>query len=242
MSQDAVSDLSEPGVLRVGVNLGNILLVTGKSADGSPEGVSPDMGAALAERLGVKVRLVTFATPGEVADAIAEDAWDIALIAHEPKRAETLSFCQAYVEIPSTYLVPAGSKLASIDDVDQPGVRIAVSDRAAYDLYLTRTLKHATLHRAPGLPGAVKLFVDEKLDALAGLAPALIENAEEIPGARVLPGSYTAVRQAIATKPAAKALHAFVNDFLSEAKAGGLVQKLIDKHGVTGKLQVATDG
>ena len=85
MGTSILSELGKPGTLRVGVNLGNILLVTGESANGGPEGISPDMGAEIARRLGVEVEYVTFATPGEVADAVTEDAWDIALIAVEPK-------------------------------------------------------------------------------------------------------------------------------------------------------------
>lgn len=241
MTQDAISDLADPKTLRVGVNVGNILLVTGKAANGDPEGISPDIGKMIAERLGVAVKLVAYPRPGDVADAAVRNEWDICLIAHEPKRAETIGFCQAYVEILSTYLVPAGSSIKSIEDVDKPGVRIAVSERSAYDLYLERTIKHATLHRGVGLPGALKVFVDEKLDALAGLVPALLDNAKELPGSTVLPGYFTLVRQAVGTRPEAKALNAFVNGVLTEAKADGTVQKLIDKHGVTGKLQVATD-
>lgn len=239
MYEDILSELSEPGVLRVGVNLGNILLVTGESANGDPEGVSPDMSGAIARKLGVDVRYVTRPTPGELADALAEDAWDIGLIAIEPKRAETIKFSDPYVEIEATYLVTGDSPLQSIEDVDQPGVRIAVSERAAYDLYLSRTLKHATLHRAKGLPGAFELFKTEKLDALAGLVPALRENAESLPGSRLIPGRYTAVQQAIGTKPENTHMAAFVNAFVNEAIASGFVAELIDKHGVTGKLQVA---
>jgi polar amino acid transport system substrate-binding protein len=240
MTQDALSELTVPGTLRVGINLGNILLVTGTSPAGDPEGVAPDMAAAIAGRLGVAASYVTYATPGEVADAAERDEWDIALIAVEPKRAEVIAFCNAYCEIEATYLVPAGSPFQSVEDVDRPGVRIAVSDRAAYDLYLTRTLKHAELHRAKGLPAAFELFVTEKLDALAGLVPALKENAESLPGSRVLDGRYTSVRQAIGTKPECVALKAFVEQFLAEAKESGLVAELIEKHGVEGKLQVAS--
>lgn len=240
MTRDALSELSVSGTLRVGINLGNILLVTGASATGDPQGVAPDMAAAMGERLGVDVSYVTFATPGEVADAVERDEWDIGLIAAEPKRAEKIAFCDAYVEIEATYLVPEGSPLQSIEDVDQPGVRIAVSDRAAYDLYLTRTLGHAELYRAKGLAGAFELFVTEKLDALAGLVPALRENAENLPGSRVLGGRYTSVRQAVGTKPENTALKAFVAQFIAEAKASGLVAELIEKHGVKGKLQVAS--
>ena len=240
MNQDALSELTVPGTLRVGINLGNILLVTGTSPTGDPQGVAPDMAAALAERLGVAVSYVTFATPGEVADAVERDVWDIGLIAMEPKRAEKIAFCDAYVEIEATYLVPENSPLQSIEDVDQPGVRIAVSNRAAYDLYLTGTLKHAELHRAEGLLGAFGLFVTEKLDALAGLVPALKENAENLPGSRVMDGRYTSVRQAVGTKPENAALKAIVEQFIAEAKESGLVAELLEKHGVKGKLQVAS--
>ena len=239
MSEAAAAELGRPGTLRVGINLANILLVTGRGPAGEPRGVAPDMAAALAGRLGVAVEYVTFDTPGEVADAVAHDRWDIGLIAEEPKRAETIAFCDAYVEIEATYLVPAGSPIQSIEEVDRPGVRVAVADRAAYDLYLSRTLKHAELHRAKGLPGAVELFKREKLDALAGLVPALKDNAESFPGSRLLPGRYTTVRQAVGTKPQNEALKAFVQQFIADAKASGLVAELIDRHGVTGKLQVA---
>jgi len=241
MTDTALSDLTVPGTLRVGINLGNILLVTGTGPAGDPQGVAPDMAAALAERLGVGVSYITYATPGEVADAAARDEWDIGLIAVEPKRAEVIGFCDAYVEIEVTYLVPAGSALQSIEDVDRPGVRIAVSDRSAYDLYLTRTLKHAELHRAKGLPGALALFAAEKLDALAGLVPALMDNAASLPGSRILDGRITAVRQAIGTKPECIALNAVTEQFIADAKASGFVAGLIEKHGVKGKLQVAGD-
>ncbi len=240
MTDDALSELSQPGTLRAAINLGNILLVTGTGPAGEPQGVAPDLAAALARRLGVGISCVTFATPGEVADALERDAWDIGLIAAEPKRAETIAFSDAYVEIEATYLVPAGSPLRSIADVDRPGIRIAVSDRSAYDLYLTRSLVHAELHRAKGLAGALALFTTEKLDALAGLVPALRENAATLPGARVLDGRYTSVRQAIGTKPENAGLKAFVARFVADAKASGLVAELIEKHGVEGKLQVAS--
>ena len=239
MSDAALSELTDPGTLRVGINLGNILLVTGTGPAGDPEGVAPDMAAAIAERLGVGVSYVTFDTPGEVADALERDEWDIGLIAEEPKRAEKIAFSDAYVEIECTYLVPEDSPFQTIGDVDQPDVRIAVSDRAAYDLYLTRTLKHAELHRAKGLAGALALFRTEKLDALAGLVPALKENAESLPGSRVLDGGFSSVLQAIGTKPENAGLKAIVAQFIQEAKESGLVARLIEKHGVKGKLQVA---
>jgi polar amino acid transport system substrate-binding protein len=239
MSKDIVSELAPSGTLRAGINLGNILLVTGATPEGDPMGVSPDIAHAIADRLGVAVSYVQFASPGEVADAVGNDAWDIALIAAEPTRAETIAFTSAYVEIEATYLVPADSPLHSIEDVDRPGVRIAISGRSAYDLYLTRNLKHAELHRAKGLKSAFDLFVDQDLDALAGLRPALIRNAETFPDARVLDGSYTTVQQAIGTKPENTAAAAFLQKFVAEAKESGLIARLIERHGVAGRLQVA---
>ncbi len=236
-----LADLDNAATLRAGINLGNILLVTGKAPNGDPQGVSPDMAAALAAQLGVAIEYRTYASPGEVADAAARNEWDIGLIAEDPERAEVIDFCDAYVEIVATYLVPADSTLQAIDDVDRPGIRIAVSERSAYDLYLSRYLKHAELRRANGLAAAFELFKRERLDALAGLLPALKDNAAELPGARVLDGSFTSVRQAMATRPGRTALNEFVRDFIAGARETGLVSTLIEKHGVSGKLQVAVD-
>jgi polar amino acid transport system substrate-binding protein len=241
MSQDVISELAPGGTLRAGINLSNPLLVTGSSPTGEPVGVSPDLARAIADRLGVALSYVPFASPGEVADAAGSDTWDIALIAAEPARAETIAFSPAYVEIEATYLVPASSALHLIEDVDRPGVRIAVSDRSAYDLYLTRTLKHAELHRAKGLAGAVNLFVGEKLDALAGLRPALNQDAEKLPDVRILDGRYTTVQQAVGTKPENILATVFLRDFVAEARKSGLVAQLIERHGVVGRLLVATD-
>ncbi len=240
MSNDVVAELAPNGTMRAGINMSNPLLVTGRTSDGDPVGVSPDMAAAIADRLGVQVKLVQFPSPGVLADALAEDAYDIGLIAAEPARAETIAFTDAYVEIEATYLVPPGSHLNVIADVDKPGIRVAVSARSAYDLYLTRTLEHAELVRAQGLGGALALLTDEKLDVLAGLRPALNEDVKSLPGARIMEGRYTTVQQAIGTNPKNAAAAAFLRDFVAEAKQSGLVASLIEKHGVEGRLLVAS--
>ncbi|MFP6699338.1 MAG: transporter substrate-binding domain-containing protein [Alphaproteobacteria bacterium] len=240
MSNDVVAELAPNGTMRAGINMSNPLLVTGRTSDGDPVGVSPDMAAAIADRLGVQVKLVQFPSPGVLADAMAEDAYDIGLIAAEPARAETIAFTDAYVEIEATYLVPPGSHLNVIADVDKPGIRVAVSARSAYDLYLTRTLEHAELVRAQGLGGALALLTDEKLDVLAGLRPALNEDVKSLPGARIMEGRYTTVQQAIGTNPKNAAAAAFLRDFVAEAKQSGLVASLIEKHGVEGRLLVAS--
>src|SRR6202007_1717904 len=126
MSPGIVAELAPTGVLRAGINLSNFLLVTGKSPAGDPEGVAPDMAREIATRLGVPVRYITFKSPGDLADEAGKDFWDVGLIGAEPQRAETIAFTAAYVEIEATYLVPAGSPLQAIGDVDTAGARIAV--------------------------------------------------------------------------------------------------------------------
>ena len=239
MLEQVRAELAPTGVLRAGINMSNFLLVTGSTPDGDPEGVSPDMARAVAERLGVPLKLVPFKTPGELADAAVKDVWDIGNIGAEPERAKTIAFSPAYVEIEATYLVPAGSPIQRIDDVDRDGGRIAVSARSAYGLWLSDNIKHAELVMAQGLDGSFETFVEQKLDALAGLRPRLVEDVKKLPGARILDGKFTAVQQAIGTKPDRKAGAAFLRDFVEEAKASGFVASLIEKHGVSGRLTVA---
>ncbi|HET6195228.1 MAG TPA: transporter substrate-binding domain-containing protein, partial [Acetobacteraceae bacterium] len=140
MSQSVVAELAPHGVLRAAINMSNFLLVTGRSPSGDPDGVSPDMARAIADRLGVPVKYVPFPKPGELADAAGTDTWDIGLIGAEPARAEKIAFTAAYVEIEATYLVPAGSPIQTIEEVDRPGIRIAVTARSAYDLWLERNI------------------------------------------------------------------------------------------------------
>src|SRR6516225_4682236 len=239
MSQSVVAELAPHGVLRAGINMSNFLLVTGKTPSGDPEGVSPDMARAIADRLGVPVKYVPFAKPGELADAVGDDVWDIGLIGAEPARAEKIAFTPAYVEIEATYLVPAGSPLKSVAEVDRAGVRIAVTARSAYDLWLERNIEHAQLVRSEGGDATFKQFVDEKLDALAGLRPRLLEDVEKLPGARILDGQFTAVQQAVGTARKNTAGAAFLRNFVEEAKKSGLVARLIERHNVVGRLSVA---
>ena len=235
---DVNAELAPTGVLRAGINLSNFLLVSGKSASGDPEGVAPDMARAIADKLGVPVKYVTFPSPGELADAAETNVWDIGLIGAEPQRAEKIAFTPAYVEIEATYLVPPGSKLESVAEVDQPGVRIAVFGRSAYGLWLDRNIRQATLVRSDSIDSSFRLFRDEKCDALAGLKPRLLKDVQALPGARILEGRFTAVQQAIGTARKNAAGAAFLKQFVAEAKASGFVAKLIERHKVQG-LSVA---
>lgn len=240
MTDDIVAQLAPTGTLRAGINMANVLLVTERPENGDPGGVGPDFARAIADRLGVPVSYVPYPTPGEVADAVDDGVWDIGLIGAEPSRAEKIEFTAAYVEIEATYLVPEGSPLKTVEDVDAEGVRIAVSGRSAYDLYLSRSLKHAELLRAQGLPGALELFLTEKLDALAGLRPALNGDLDKVPGGRILVGQFTAVQQAVGTARTKPEAAAYLSDVVEDAKASGLIARLIEKHGVVGRLSVAS--
>jgi polar amino acid transport system substrate-binding protein len=232
--QSVKAELAPTGVLRAGINLSNFLLVTGKGPSGDPVGVAPDMARAIADRLGVPVEYVTFATPGELADAAGTGTWDIGLIGAEPQRAEKIAFTPAYVEIEASYLVPAGSPIRNIAEVDRAGVRIAVTARTAYGLWLDRNIERAALVRAATLDAALRQFLDEKLDALAGLRPRLLADLAAVPGGRILGGRFTAVQQAIGTARANVAGAAFLARFVAEAKASGLVATLIERHKVRG--------
>ena len=238
MSDKARSELAPTGVLRAGINLSNFLLVTGRSASGDPEGVSPDMARAIAAELGVPVKYVPFKTPGELGDQAGQNVWDIGLIGAEPQRAEKIAFSAAYVEIEATYMVPADSPIKSIADVDKKGVRIAVSARSAYDLWLVNNIKNATLVQVSGLDAAYEKFMSDKLEVLAGLRPGLLKDVTKAPGLKILDGKFTAVQQAVGTAKANLAGAAFLAEFVEKAKKSGLVAELIKRHNVKG-LSVA---
>lgn len=227
------TELAPSGTLRVGLNHGNFLLVTpGSRAD--PRGVAPDLARELSRRLGVPLAFVNYDTAGKMADAAATGAWDVAFLGAEPQRAGEIAFTAAYLEIPSTYLVPAGSTLRSIADVDRAGVKIAVAAKAAYDLWLSRNIKHATLVRAEGIDASYDIFVSQRLDALSGLKPRLVSDAERLPGSRILEGQFTAVQQAVGTPRSREAGAKYLRGFVEDAKASGLVAKAIEENGVRG--------
>ncbi len=239
MAHPLAAEMAPTGTLRAAINMSNFLLVTGKTASGDPEGVAPSMAALFAERLGVPVQYHPYANPGLLADSSAEDLWDVGFVGAEPQRATYVNFTAAYVEIEATYMVREGSPFQKCADVDSPGTRIAVSARAAYDLWLERNIKHAEVSRVSGLDASFDLFVAEKMDALAGLRPKLIDDVRKLPGARLLDDKFTAVQQASCTKKGRDAGFKLLSGFIEEMKADGTVQRLIDKFGVTGRLTVA---
>jgi polar amino acid transport system substrate-binding protein len=231
---DMKKELAPSGTLRVGLNYGNFLLVLKDAPDGAPNGIAPDLGRELGRRLGVPVAFVKFKQAGQLADGVRDGKCDVGFLGAEPQRANEIAFTKAYLEIPVTFLVPAGSKIQAIADVDRAGVRVSVSARSAYDLYLSRNLKNAKLERAEGIDGSYDLFVNGKLEVLAGLKPRLVSDAQKLPGSRVLDGQITGVQQACGTTKARAAGAQYLSEFIEDVKRSGLVAKTIDKHGVKG--------
>jgi polar amino acid transport system substrate-binding protein len=229
----AKSELTPTGKLRVGINFGNFLLVT-KHSETEYTGIAVDLGRELGKRLGAPVDLVPFATAGKLADAVKASAWDVAFLGNEPQRAAEIAFSPAYLEIEATYLVPAGSTIGSIDEVDRKGVRIATAVNSAYDLYLSRNLKHATLVRANAIQGSYDVFVKDKLEVLSGLKPRLLDDAMTLPGSRVLDGRFTVVQQSVGTPQGRPAAASYLSEFAKDVKTSGFVAEAIARHKVRG--------
>lgn len=237
---EAIAALAPTGRLRAAINLSNFLLVTGEDGDGQPIGPSPGMAIALADTLGVPLEMITYSSPGLVADAAVEGVWDIGNIGAEPARAAHINFTAAYAEIEATLMVPDDSTASSLADLDKPGVRIAVKDRAAYCLWLERNLQHAELVKVNSLEASFQAFVEQGLDANAGLRPRLSQDLESYPSSRLLNGRFMAVQQAMGTpNDRDSAGIEFLQRFVEHAKVSGQVARLIDAHGVHGRLSVA---
>lgn len=221
-SPDLIRELAPTGRLRAALNFGNIVLAQ-RDAQGQPAGVTVDLARELARRLGLEVDFLSYESAGVVADQAQDGVWDIGFMARDPARATGISFTAPYVIIEGSYLVPADSPLNTIGDVDASGVRVAVGKGAAYDLFLSRTLKHAEIVRAATSADAIDLFVADKLEAVAGVKQPLIKYAAAHPGWRVIEGRFTAIEQAMAVPKGRAQAFAYVHAFVEEMKASGFV-------------------
>jgi len=228
------SELAPTGKLLVGLNHGNFLLVTPGSSATDPRGVASDLARELGRRLGVPVEFSKFETAGGLGDAARTGVWDVAFLGAEPQRAAEIAFTAAYLEIPATYLVPAGSSIRSVAEVDREGVRIAVAEKSAYELWLSRNIKHAKLVLTKGIDGSLDAFVKDKLEVLSGLRPRLLTDVQKLPGARLLDGQFTAVQQAIGTAKARATGANYLRGFVEEVKAAGFVAEAILRNNVQG--------
>ena len=239
-SPAALKDLAPTGRLRAAINFGNGVLAQ-KGANGEPRGVSAELAAALAKKLGVPLDTVKFEAAGKVFAALAKGEVDVGFIAIEQKRAAEVTFSPPYVLIEGTYLVRQDSPLKDVDDVDKPGIKIGVGLASVYDLYLTRTLKHASLVRAKvgGAAAGIPVFLEQKLDAAAGVREPLDAYVKEHPEFRVMKGAFEQIRQAMGTQKDKPAGAAYVRAFVEEMKANGFVADALKRSGQTAPVAPA---
>jgi polar amino acid transport system substrate-binding protein len=233
-SPAVLKDLAPTGKLRAGINFGNPVLAQ-RGPNGEPRGVSAELAAALAKHLGVPLEYVAFEAAGKSFAALAAGTTDVGFFAIEPVRAAEVEFSAPYVMIQGTYMVRQDSPLKDVGDVDRPGIKIGVGLASVYDLYLTRTLKHATLVRAKvgGAAAGIPIFIDQKLDAAAGVREPLDAYAKAHPEMRVMPGAFEQIGQAMGTAKGKSAGAAYVRAFVEEMKANGFVADALKRSGQT---------
>jgi polar amino acid transport system substrate-binding protein len=230
---DAVAELAFTGTLRAAINFGNPILAT-RAPSGEASGVSVDLAREAARRLGVPIDLVLFDSAGSVVQAVKERRVDLAFVAIDPVRAEDMEYTAPYVIIEGAYLVRDNSPLRGNDDVDRPGTRIVVGRGSAYDLFLTRELKSATLVRAPTSPAVTDVFLAQNLDVAAGVKQQLEADAKRVGNVRLLPGRFMVIQQAMGVPKGRLSAQVWLSDFVEEMKASGFVAAALDRHGIQG--------
>jgi polar amino acid transport system substrate-binding protein len=227
-------DLAPTGKLRVGINYGNPVLATRDPNTGQLGGVAVDLARELERRTDLPLELVGFESAGKMVEGLQAAAWDVSFLAVDPGREQEISFTAPYIEIEGTYLVPPESALGAIADVDHENVRVGVSSKSAYDLFLSRNLKHAELVRESSPEAAFELIVAGKVDALGGVRQHLVAHTEKLPGSRVLEGRFMAIQQALGIPKARQAGLSYLREFIEDVKASGLVARVLEKAGVQG--------
>ncbi|AWN35264.1 ABC transporter substrate-binding protein [Methylobacterium radiodurans] len=229
LSPEVVRAIAPTGTLRAAINYGNIVLAQ-KGPGGEPAGVSADLARELGRRLHVPVAFTTFETAGKVVEALdGLKTWDMAFLAIDPHRGQTIAFTPPYVIIEGAYMVAAGSPLTRNDEVDRPGVRIAVGRNTAYDLYLSRELKAAERVFAPTSQAALDLFRQDRLDAVASVRQPLEAYARDHADVRILPGRFMVIEQAIALPKGRPEAEAYLRRFIEEMKASGFIANALDR-------------
>jgi polar amino acid transport system substrate-binding protein len=228
------NDLAPSGTLRVGINYANPVLARKDPASGALLGVAPDLGREIGQRVGVPVDLIGFESAGKMFDALQAGAWDVAFLAIDPLRADVIDFTAPYVEIEGTYLVPSGSQLRTVADVDRSGIRVGASAGSAYDLFLSRNLKHAQLVRAPSPDDAFQLIFSGKVDVLGGVRQHLAAASAKLPGSRVFEDRFMAIQQALGIPKGHDEGARYLREFIEDVKASGFVARALEKAGISG--------
>lgn len=229
----AADELASTGKLRAAINLGNPILAS-RNAAGEPQGVSVDLVREAARRLGVPLELVAFNSAGSVVEAVKARQVDLAFVAIDPVRAADVDYTAPYVIIEGAYLVRNASPLQRNEDVDRAGTRVVVGRGSAYDLFLTREIKAATLVRAPTSPAVTDMFLAQNLDVAAGVRQQLEADALRVGGVRMLPGRFMVIEQAMGVPKGRKAAQAWLSGYIEEMKASGFVAQALKRHGIEG--------
>ena len=229
----AVAELGATGKLRAAINFGNPILAS-RGAGGEPRGVSVDLAREAARRLGLPVELVLFNSAGNVVEAVKARQVDLAFVAIDPVRAADMEYTAPYVIIEGAYLVRNDSALQRVEEVDRAGTRIVVGRGSAYDLFLTRDLKAATLVRAPTSPAVTDEFLAQKLEVAAGVKQQLQADAKRVGGVRLLPGRFMVIEQAMGVPKGRSAAQTWLSGFIEEMKATGFVASALQRHGNEG--------
>jgi polar amino acid transport system substrate-binding protein len=234
-SADIVKAFAPTGKLRASINLGNAVLAGKDPATGGAKGVSVDLAIELARRLDVPIELAVFDTAAKSVDAVSNEQADIGFFAIDPKRGELIAFTAAYVLIEGAYAVREGSPLQNNEEVDRPGCTVVVGQGSAYDLFLSRELKHATIVRAPSSPSVVDVFMREGADVAANVKQQLEADAKRVPGLRLLPGRFMVIQQAMGcARSRGVGAAAFLARFVEEMKSSGFVRDALARHGIQG--------
>jgi polar amino acid transport system substrate-binding protein len=229
----ARAELGASGALRAAINFGNPILAT-RGEGGQPRGVSVDLAQEAGRRLGLPVELVTFTSAGNVVEAVKERKVDLAFVAIDPVRAADMEYTAPYVIIEGAYLVRSASPLQRNEEVDRAGTRVAVGRGSAYDLFLTRELKAATLVRAPTSPEVTDFFLAQNLDVAAGVRQQLEADARRVAGVRLLPGRFMVIQQAMGVPKGRTAAQAWLSAYIEEMKATGYVAAALQRHRIEG--------
>lgn len=223
------------GKLRASINLGNPVLVKLDPETARPKGVSIDLATGFAARLGVELELVVFDTAAKSVTALIDGKADIGFFAIDPVRGQEIAFTAPYVLIEGSYMVHRDSPIQSSDEVDRAGLRVAVGNGSAYDLFLTRELHHAQIVRAPSSPAVTDFFVAQALDVAAGVKQQLQADALRYPDLRLLPGRFMVIQQAMCVpKARGEAAAAELHRYVEEMKASGFVSQALERHGIQG--------
>ena len=230
--------IAPTGELRVGLNMSNFLLVNSKDINGLPGGVSPDIGKKIAKELNVNCKLVQFERPGLLADAVDDNKWDICNIAYEKERSKTIDFSDPYVNIDANFIFRNKYNFKSNEEINSSGIKIAVVERSAYDLWLSDNFKNAELIKVKTIDSSHKLFREGSVDVLAGLKPKLLEELEINDDFKIISNPFTYIKQSVGIKKGNPEILDFLNDFISKLIQEGYVKSLLKKHNVQNKSSI----